>query len=162
MPAPFPATLIVERRVSAQALVAFRGNQYSVPLELAHTLVNVTRLLHQAHIDIATPSGIVIARHTLVADGTGVMVRHHGHVIALEHAAMAAFDDGPPHRRKQRIPPGPNALAAAEQIISSQTISTPINNTKNINGTGRRAAGDDVVVDLAAYARAAQGRNTLT
>ena len=159
MPTPFPATLIVERRVSAQALVAFRGNQYSVPPELAHTTVTVTRLLHRSHIDIAMPSGIVISRHTLVADGTGVMVRHHGHVIALEHAAMAAFTDAPPHRRKQRIPPGTDALAAAQYIISTQIISTPIHNTNN-NGIGRRASGDDVVVDLAAYARAAQGRNT--
>ena len=157
MPPPFPAALIVERRVSAQALVAFRGNWYSVPPELAHATVCVTRLLHRSQIDIATPSGIVIARHTLVADGSGVMVRDHGHVIALEQAAMAAFNDGPPHRRKQRIPPGTAALAAAQQIISTQTISTPINNS-----TGRRAAGNDVVVDLAAYARAAQGRNTLT
>ncbi len=164
MPAPFPATLRVERRVSAQALVAFRGNRYSVPPELAHATVSVTRLLHQAHINIATPAGIVIARHTLAADGTGVMVRHHGHVIALEHAALAAFDDGPPHRRKQRIPPGPAALAAAKEItsaqnISTQTISTPMNVD---NPVSRRAAGDDVVVDLAAYARAAQERNTLT
>ncbi len=165
MPAPFPATITVERRVNAQALVSFRGNRYSVPPELAHTTVSVTRLLHQAHINIATPAGIVIARHALAADGTGVMVRHHGHVIALEHAALAAFNDGPPHRRKQRIPPGPAAIAAAKEIISTQTISeqtisTPI--TPNNPGPGRRAAGDDVVVDLAAYARAAHGRNTLT
>ena len=51
--------------------------------------------------------------------------------------------------------------AAAQYIISTQIISTPIHNTNN-NGIGRRASGDDVVVDLAAYARAAQGRNTLT
>ena len=112
----------------------------------------------------------MIARHAVVADGTGVMVRHHGHVVALEHAALTAFNDGPPHRRKQRIPPGPAALAAAKEIISEQTIcpqtiSTPINsdNPDNPDNPGpKRVAGDDVVVDLAAYARAAQGRNTLT
>ncbi len=170
MTAPFPATLSVERRVSAQALVAFRGNRYSVPPELAHTTVTVTRLLHQADINIATAAGIVIARHTLAADGTGVMVRHHGHVIALEHAALAAFNDGSPHRRKQRIPPGPTALAAAKEIISTQNIHTQNVSAQNIStpstshnpGPGRRAAGDDVVVDLAAYARAAHRRNTLT
>ena len=173
MPPPFPATLRVERRVSAQALVAFRGNRYSVPPELAHTTVTVTRLLHRAHIDIATASGIVIARHTLTADGTGAMIRHHGHVIALEHAALAAFNDGPPHRRKQRIPPGPVAIAAAKEInnqnrttqnVSIQNICTQINSTPttSTNSSPRRASGDDVVVDLDAYARAAQGRNTLT
>ncbi len=170
MPAPFPATLSVERRVTAQALVAFRGNRYSVPPELAHTTVSVTRTLHQPHINIATTAGIVIARHTLAADGTGTMVRHHGHVIALEHAALAAFNDGPPHRRKQRIPPGPTALAAAKEIITTQNISTQNISTQTIStpttshnpGPGQRVAGDDVVVDLAAYARAAHQRNTLT
>src|SRR4051812_5605534 len=39
--APFPATLSVQRRVSAQALVSFRGNSYSVPPELAHGAVSV-------------------------------------------------------------------------------------------------------------------------
>jgi hypothetical protein len=33
-PAPFPATLTVQRLVSAQALVAYRGNASSVPPEL--------------------------------------------------------------------------------------------------------------------------------
>ncbi|KAF0966899.1 hypothetical protein BPODLACK_04617 [Gordonia sp. YY1] len=36
------------------------------------------------HIDIATASGIVIARHRLAAPGSGAQVRDHGHVIALE------------------------------------------------------------------------------
>jgi hypothetical protein len=104
---PFPATLTAERVVSAQALVAYRGNHYSVPPELARAAVTVTQRLDADTIDIATTSGVVIARHTLAADGTGVMVRDHGHVIALEKAALAAFTDAAPHRRKQRIPPGP-------------------------------------------------------
>ena len=33
-PVPFPATLVVTRKVSAQGLVSFRGNRYSVPPEL--------------------------------------------------------------------------------------------------------------------------------
>jgi hypothetical protein len=40
-PMPFPAILTVERTVSAQALVAFRGNRYSTPPELAHTTLTV-------------------------------------------------------------------------------------------------------------------------
>ncbi len=97
-------------------------------------------------IDIATPSGIVVARHRLAAAGAGAMVRDHVHVTALDHAAMAAFNDAAPHRRKQRIPPGPAALAAAAQI----TKTTPTN------------CADGTVVDLSAYAKAANGRNTLT
>ena len=36
-PAAFPATLTVARKVTAQAMVAFRGNRYSTPPELAHS-----------------------------------------------------------------------------------------------------------------------------
>jgi hypothetical protein len=144
---PFPATLRVERKVTAQALVAFRGNHYSVPPELAHATVTVAHRLGSTVIDIATAAGIVIARHGMAPAGTGVMVRDHGHVTALAHAAIAAFDSGAPHRRKQRIPPGPAALAAAAHLTGSHTA--------NDNGDG-------IVIDLARYAQAAQGRNTLT
>jgi len=57
----------------------------------------------------------VIARHLLVADGTGALIRDHGHVIALETAAMAvasASNGGRPHLRKERIPPGPRGFKA--------------------------------------------------
>jgi hypothetical protein len=57
---------------------------------------------------------------------------------------MRAFSDAAPHRRKQRIPPGPAARAAAAQL------------TGVIN-----RGGDGTVVDLARYAKAAKGRNTL-
>lgn len=142
--APFPATMRVERRASAQALVAYRGNRYSVPPELAHNAVVVTSRLGAPMFDIATPSGIVIARHQLASDGAGVMIRDHQHVTALDHAALAAFSDRPAHRRKQRIPPGPAARAAADQL------------------TGRAADPSNVVTDLAIYVEAAKQRNTLT
>ena len=145
-PAPFPATLTVERKVTAQALVAFRGNRYSTPPELAMMTVNVVWRLGSPLADIATPSGIVVARHLLAPDGAGVTVRDHGHVAALDLAAMAASTSLPPHRRKQRIPPGPTALAAAAVIA----------------GTATKNCADGTVVDLNAYAKAANGRNTLT
>ena len=145
-PVPFPATLTVERRVSAQALVAFRGNRYSTPPELAHAAVNVTWRLGASTIDLVTSSGIVVARHGRAADGAGVTVRDHVHVTALDHAAMAAFNDAAPHRRKQRIPPGPAALAAAAAIT----------------GSAPKDCADGTVVELSAYVKAANGRNTLT
>ena len=94
----------------------------------------------------------VIARHRLAAHGAGAQVRDHGHVIALEQAAMSAVaGSGRPHRRKERIPPGAAALAAAEALrhkgICDQ--SAPVD-------AGR------TVTDLPAYERAATGRNTLT
>src|SRR5215203_2098662 len=73
-PAPFPATLSVERTVSAQALVAFRGNRYSTPPEMVSDTVNVVSRLGSAFIDITTSSGIVIARHDRAADGAGAVV----------------------------------------------------------------------------------------
>ncbi len=48
LPPAFPATLLVSRVVSAQALVAFRGNQYSVPPGLAGATVTVSHLLGEA------------------------------------------------------------------------------------------------------------------
>ncbi len=150
---PFPATITEERVVSAQALVAWRGNFYSVPPELARAQVFVSQRLGTQHVDIATASsggGVVIARHELSADGAGVMVRDHGHVIALEQLVLAGHDTSRPHRRKERIPPGPAALAAAEQLRASQQP-----------GSENRAS-DDVVIDLSKYDRAATGRNTLT
>jgi transposase len=157
-PAPFPAVLTAERKVSAQALVAFRGNAYSVPPELAGATVIVAHRLGATTIDIATGTAAgrlptVIARHRLAADGAGVMVRDHGHVLALETAALAAFTTAAPHRRKQRIPPGPAARAAAEAL-------RPTTPTTAGPGTAEVVI-DPVVIDLAAYDRAARGRNTL-
>ena len=105
-----------QRSASRQALVAYRGNRYSVPPELAMATVTVTRPVGGAFIDIATPAGIVIARHRLLADGLGATVRDAEHVIALDAAAMAAANTGRPHRRKERIPPGPATLAAAAEL----------------------------------------------
>lgn len=57
-----------------------------------------------------------IVRHHLAADSTAAMVRDHGHIHALEQAAMAGANTGRPHRRKEPIPPGPDALAAAAKL----------------------------------------------
>lgn len=158
LPAPFPAVLTAERKVAAQALVAYRGNSYSVPPELTGTTVTVLHRLGADTIDIAAgPTGTapgpvptVVARHRLATDGARVMVRDSGHVTALETAALAAFSTAAPHRRKQRIPPGPAAQAAAAALRPT----TP-------TGTTTDTTGGDVVIDLAAYDRAARGRNTL-
>jgi transposase len=140
---PFPATVTLERRVSANCRVAYRGNFYSVPPELALSAVTVTARLGDPSINIATTTGIVVARHHTVADGTGVTIADHGHVTALNTAALAAFSDTLPHRSKQRIPPGAAARAAAAHL--------------------HRTGPDDgaTVIDLARYAQAANERNTL-
>jgi hypothetical protein len=153
--------LTAERKVSAQALVAYRGNFYSVPPELTGTTVAVLHRLGATSIDIATtvaPSRLptVLARHRLASDGAGVMVREHGHVLALNTAALAAFTSAAPHRRKQRIPPGPAAQAAAEVLRPTVTPADA-----PAGGSAAEVVIDPVVIDLAAYDRAARGRNTL-
>ena len=154
MPGPFPAVLTLTRVVSAQALVSFRGNRYSVPPELHGATVSVSVRLGGAHLDIATEPGpgrgsalpTVIARHTLAPAGAGATVRDHGHVTALTQSALAAFTTTSPHRRKERRPPSAAARAEADRVRGSS------------NDTPDR----DVVVDLARYVAAANGRNTLT
>lgn len=145
-PNPYPLQLSEPRVASRQALVSYRGNFYSVPPELASATVTVTHRLDEPSIDIATHTGIVVARHRLEPDGAGVQVRDHGHVAALDATAIkAAAAVRGPHRRKERIPPGPDALAAAATLRGEQpTLFT------------------STVTDLAAYERAARGRNTLS
>ena len=144
--AAYPAELTVDRVVSAQALVAFRGNFYSVAPELAGAPVTVAHRLGTGHLDILSRAGgaagpAVVARHQLAPAGAGALIRTESHVTALNAVAMAAGGSGRAHRRKERIPPGDAARAAAAAL----------------SGTGA----DAVVIDLSRYAAAAAGRNTL-
>ena len=148
---PVPATaypiMIVEARtVSRQALVAYRGNRYSVPPELARGHAVVSHPVGAAHLDIAT-TGIVIARHHLADDGTGAVVRDHGHVVALDAAAMAGASSARPHRRKERIPPGPTARAAANTLTGQPTPTT------RLFGSGVQFQDGEVAAELLVDAR---------
>lgn len=144
--APYPAVLQVDRVVSAQALVSYAGNRYSVPPELAWSTVTVQVRVGGEHLDVLTTGQppVVVARHRIAAPGTGATIRDHGHVVALNTAAMAAAGSPRPHRRKQRIPPGPASLAAAAVLRGRQQPDDP-----------------GVVIDLDVYARAAETRTTL-
>lgn len=152
---PYPLIVTEGRTASRQALVAYRGNRYSVPPELAMAQVTVTRPLGNAFIDIATAAGIVIARHELLADGLGATVRDTGHVIALDAAAMAAASSGRGHRRKERIPPGAAARAAATELRRRLATGDEEDNQTSTTTT------PSTVIDLSAYERAAQRRSTL-
>jgi transposase len=134
---PFPAEITAARTVSPQALVAFRGNSYSVPPGISGTTVTVTHRLGSDHLAIATASGAVIARHRRARDGAGLSVREPGHVTALDKAVLASFTAAAPCKRKERRPASPAALAEAGRL----------------RGAGGPA--DRVVIDLSAYAAAA-------
>ena len=154
---PYPAILTEPRTASRQALVSYRGNRYSVPPELASAQVTVTQVLGSEVIDIVTTAQITIARHRLAPDGAGVIVRDHGHVYALEQVAMAAVGSaGRPHRRKERIPPGPAAIEAADTLRRTTTGTTTTSSAVEPS-----AATASTVIDLSTYERAARGRNTL-
>ena len=139
---PFPLIVTEQRTATRQALIDWRGNRYSVPPELAAARVHVHQRLGAATIDIATAAGTVIARHRLAEPGLGVTIRDTGHVTALETIALASAPPGRPHRRKERIPPGSGALAAAAVLTGT-------------------AGPVSTVIDLAAYEQAANNRNTL-
>jgi transposase len=141
-PTVFPVVVTEQRTATRQALIDWRGNRYSVPPELAAAKVTVHQRLGADTIDIATSGGAVIARHTVAEPGLGVTVRDTGHVTALEAIAMAAAPPGRPHRRKERIPPGPAAKRAAAVLTGAAEPSS-------------------TVISLAAYEQAAKNRNTL-
>jgi transposase len=135
---PYPSTLTVDRVVSAQALVAFRGNFYSIGPGLAGSRVTVSHRLGEADVEVRTAGGVVLARHRREPDGAGVIARHGEHVTALERAVLAGFSDRAPCRGKQRRPPTAAALAEAGRIRGQAS-----------------AAGQQVVVDFADYVAAA-------
>ena len=138
-PAPLPAVLDVERTVTDQALVAFRGNRYSIPPGYARQIVHVRCQLGAPTVDIATTQGVRLAHHRRAPDGAGALVRLDEHVAALTRVVLANFSDRPGCHRKHRRPPTTDALAEAERIRRSQTGTT----------------GQHVVVDFDAYARGA-------
>jgi transposase len=137
--APYPATLQVTRRVGPSALVAYQGNRYSLPPGLEGGAVEVRHRLGEAELEILAPSGAVVARHRLASPGTGALVRADAHRAALEEVVLAAFTTKRPCKRKANRPPGPAALAAAAALRADVRD------------------GAEVVVDLGAWARAAEG-----
>jgi hypothetical protein len=140
VPAPYPAELQVLRTVSSQALISFRGNTYSVPPGHTGRRLLVRHRLGDTVLEVATDTGVVLARHRRAADGAGAMVRSDEHVAALEKVVLANFADRPPCRRKHRRPPTAEALAEADRI-------------RNKN---RSIVGEQVIADFARYAAAAR------
>jgi transposase len=118
---PYPAMVTVSRTVSPQALVAFRGNAYSVPPGLAGRALIVSARLGSGLVEVATEAGVVLARHRRAPDGAGAVVRDEGHVAALERAVLAGFTDRAACRAKTRRPPSPAARAEAARLRGEPT-----------------------------------------
>jgi hypothetical protein len=124
---PFPAVIEDTRAVSAQALVAWHGNSYSVPPGHAGQAVTVRHQLGTVTIDVVTGAGTVLARHRRAPDHAGAVIRAAEHVTALEArilAARGASAGGPCHRKARRPP---SAAAAAEAAaIRGQAAAAPV------------------------------------
>jgi transposase len=147
---PFPAVLEVERIVSAQALVGFEGNYYSVPPGHRGQRVKVRRVLGAEVIDIFSAAGNTLARHRAELKGAHVVVRADEHVTALEKAVLAATgDDRAPCRRKKRIPPSAAALAEAARIRATTNAATSGQDAPSGDGMAS-------VTDFAVYAQGAR------
>lgn len=150
LPAPFPAVLRVTRTVSAQALVSFDGNFYSVGPGHRDQEVTVVRRLGAEVIDIVSAAGNTLARHRLAPAGGHAVVRAAEHVAALEKAVLAAAGDGrPPCRRKQRIPLSAEAVAEARRV-RAELAGQPLPADAATGGMS------GAVVDFAAYAAASR------
>ena len=137
--APYPAELAVLRTVSAQALVSFRGNRYSVPPGMPGAQVVVRHRLGADELRVVTATGATVAVHRRPPNGAGATVRDEGHVRALEARVLQAFTDAPRCRSKTRRPAGEASRAEAARL----------------RGTPASSAGSSaqrVVVDLSAYA----------
>jgi transposase len=118
---PFPAVMEDARVVTAQALVHWHGNQYSVPPVHAGQHLTVRHQLGAVTLDVVTAAGTVLARHRREPDHAGAVVRDQGHVAALEDAVLKARGQaGRPCRRKERRPPSPAAQAQAARIRGQQ------------------------------------------
>ena len=113
---PYPAQLEAVRVVSAQALVSFRGNQYSVGPGMAGSRVVVRHRLGADTLSIATAGGAVVAEHRRAPDAAGAVVRAEQHVVALETAVLGAFSDGRACKHKTRRPPSQAAQAEAARL----------------------------------------------
>jgi transposase len=136
--AAYPAELAVVRTVSAQALVSFRGNRYSVPPGMSGAQVVVRHRLGADQLRIVTAAGVTVAVHRRAPTGAGATVRDDGHVRALEARVLQAFTDAPPCRRKTRRPAGEASRAEAARLRGTPASSTS-------------SSAERVVIDMAAY-----------
>jgi len=135
LPAPYPATVQVERIVTANATLHYRGNRYSVPPGLAGSTLEIHQRLGTSTLEVRSPGGAVLATHRLAHDGAGVVVRELSHSAALERAVLAQFTTKRPCDKKAHVGISDLALVHAATLLGD--------------------AGRVVSVDLEDYARLA-------
>ena len=113
---PYPATVEVQRVVTASCTIAFRGNHYSVPPGLVGSTAMVRHRLGTLELGILSAAGVLLATHRLAPPGAGRTLRLAGHAAALERVVLQPFTTSRPCQRKANRPPGAQAQAAARQL----------------------------------------------
>jgi len=121
-PVPYPAELRAERVVSASALVAFEGNRYSTPPNLAGQTVTVLARLGEPTLRVVSAAGVLVATHRRLPAGAGQIVRTGADRAALEQAVLTAFTTRPPCARKPNRPPSQEALAFAAALAPEALV----------------------------------------
>ena len=114
--AAYPALIVVERKASRSALVAFEGNRYSVAPGHAGRTLTVRARVGEPVLQIVAATGELVATHRRAAAGAGQLIRSVEHAALLEQAVLAAFTTDHACRRKVNRPPGQDALAELARL----------------------------------------------
>jgi transposase len=120
LPAPYPATIEVERVVTANATIHYRGNRYSVPPGLSATTLGVHQRLGSSVLEVRSPSGALLATHHLAHDGAGMVVRDPRHSAALERVVLSQFTTKRPCDRKAHVGVSDAALSHAARLLGDE------------------------------------------
>ena len=120
LPAPYPATIEVERVVTANATIHYRGNRYSVPPGLAGSTLVVHQRLGTSTLEVRSPAGGALARHRLAHDGAGMVVRDLAHSAALEKAVLSQFTTKRPCDKKAHVGVSDMALSHAARLLGDE------------------------------------------
>jgi transposase len=124
--AAYPALIVVERKASRSALVAFEGNRYSVPPGHAARTMTVQARVGEPLLRILSAAGEVVAAHRRAPVGAGQLVRSAEHAALLEQAVLAAFTTEHARRRKVNRPPGQDALAELARLKGIAADPAPV------------------------------------
>jgi hypothetical protein len=112
----YPAQIMVQRRASRSALVAFEANEYSVSPVHAGRIVTVLARVGEPLLRIVSAAGEIVAAHRRAPRGAGQTIRTTEHAKQLETAVLAAFTTEQACRRKPNLPPGENALTELARL----------------------------------------------
>ncbi|MGH3731778.1 MAG: Mu transposase domain-containing protein [Acidimicrobiales bacterium] len=134
LPVPYPATIEVDRLVTANSTVHYRGNRYSVPPGFSGAMITLHQRLGSDRLEARSAGGL-IATHHLAHDGAGMVVRDSAHAEALERVVLAQFTMRRPCDKKANVGISDAALTERARLLGEN--------------------GRDVTVDLADYARMA-------